>query len=177
MSPQQVAGHLTVLNPQGQKFSELVLGKGESLKLADNPFFPHQWGVSSSLFSSGVAALEDLSEAHHAVSAAVCLLPSHPLLTAVPAADCGTVLLTTPRGGCCPNRGRKRSGCSVSGIALSWESQVLLIPLRKEGGEGEKKMLILTFFNLLLSIYGEGLLCGAACFYCFIAPLCPGVNK
>lgn len=57
LSPQQVAGHLTVLNPQEQKFSELVLGWGESLKLADNPFFPHQWGVSSSLFSSGVAAL------------------------------------------------------------------------------------------------------------------------
>lgn len=92
-------------------------------------------------------------------------------------ADCGTVLLTTPGGGCCANRGRKRSRCSVSGIASSWESQVLLIPLRKEGGEGEKKMLILTFFNLLLSIYGEGLLCGAACFYCFIAPLCHGVNK
>lgn len=32
--------------------------------------------------------------------------------------------------------GMRRSRCSVSGFALSWESQLSLTPLRKEGGAG-----------------------------------------
>lgn len=135
MSPQSTGGWSFDCSKSSRtKILRISVGAG-SLKLADNPFFPHQRGVSSSLLSSGMAALEDLSEAHLTVSAAVCLLPSHS------PADCGTMLLTTPAGGCCPNRGHRRSGCSVSVFALSWESQVLLIPLRKEGGEGEKKSL------------------------------------